>query len=292
MARKKTTTITRKTAQEALDALKPRLAETGVAVLDIGVDMPEYDDPYVTPYLVVAIHHSGKVRAEYDLVELETGPRDVSLVPPKHIMKRISATKDYRSTLIVVSSEAMEQLRQYVSYRNYLTYHKNPKFKLTNDQYEAMMHIVGLLRSVCAMKSRQQHNIIMHMLEIMYMMLDEFRIINQPEDSGEGAPMFARFYDLLTEHYTESREVKFYAKLLCLSPKYFGTVITKETGTSAIKWIANYVVLQAKSMLVHNRNMSIQQVSERLGFPDQATFARYFKLNTGMTPKDFRKQRK
>lgn len=291
MVKKKTNTV-KKTAQDAIDALKPLLKESGVAVKDITANMPDYEEPYVTPHLVVAINHSGRVRAEYDQVEMEAGPHEVALVPPGHIMRRTDATRDYRSTLIVISSEAMEQMRQYVSYRNYLTYHKNPKFKLTDEQYSAMMHIVELLRSTCGMQCRQKHNIIMHMLEIMYMMLDEFRIMNKPEDSGEGSPLFARFYDLLTTNYTKSREVKFYAKQLCLSPKYFGTVISKETGTSAIKWIANYVVLQAKSMLVHNRNMSIQQVSERLGFPDQATFARYFKLNTGMTPKDFRKQRK
>lgn len=281
-----------RTANEALDALSPLLKETGVAVLDIGEDMPVYDEPYVTPHLVVAINHSGTVTAEYDQTVMEAGAHEVAFVAPKHMMRRLGASPDYRCTLIVVSSEAMEQMRQYVSYRNYLTYHKNPRFKLTDEQYDTMNNIANLLKLTCKMKCRQQHNIIMHELEIMYMLLDEFRIMNQPEDKGEGSPLFARFYDLLTENYTKSREVKFYAKQLCLSPKYFGTVISKETGTSAIKWIANYVVLQAKAMLTHNRNMSIQQVSERMGFPDQATFARYFKLNTGLTPKDFRKQRR
>lgn len=280
------------TAAEALEALTPLLEDTGVAVVDIGAPLPVYDEPYVTPYLIVSINHSGMVTAEYDQRLMESGPHEVSLVPPKHMMKRTAASDDYRCTLIVVSSEAMEQMRQYVSHRNYLTYHKNPKFKLTDEQYAAMTDIASLLRSTCAMNCRQKHNIIMHLLEIMYMLLDEFRVMNYPQDSGQGSPLFARFYDLLTENYAKSREVKFYAKKLCLSPKYFGTVISKETGTSAIKWIANYVVLQAKSMLTHNRNMSIQQVSERMGFPDQATFARYFKLNTGMSPKDFRKQRK
>ena len=282
----------KRTAREALQSLQPLLEETGVAVVEVGENLPEYDEPYVTPHLVVAINHTGTVTAEYDQVARELGPHEVAFVPPKHMMRRTSASRDYRCTMIVVSSEAMEQMRQYVSYRNYLTYHKNPSFKLTDEQYKSMVDIASLLRSTCTMECRQKHNIIMHLLEIMYMLLDEFRVMNYPQDSGQGSPLFARFYDLLTENYTKSREVKFYAKKLCLSPKYFGTVISKETGTSAIKWIANYVVLQAKAMLTHNRNMSIQQVSEKMGFPDQATFARYFKLNTGMTPKDFRKQRK
>ena len=280
----------KRTPQTPIEALKPLLEETGVAVLDMDKQAPAAE-PYVSQYLIVTINHAGSVEGEYDHEKMKSGPHDVSFVPPNHIIGRTWASDDYKCTLVVVSSDAMEQMRQYVSYRNYLTYHKHPQFSLTDEQYDAMMNIVNLLRTTCAMPCRQKHNI-MHILEVMYMLLDDFRVANNPEDQAKGSPLFARFYDLLAENYTKSREVKFYAKKLCLSPKYFGTVISKETGTSAIKWIANSVVLQAKALLTHNRDMSIQQVSEKLGFPDQATFARYFKLNTGMSPKDFRKQRK
>lgn len=35
-------------------------------------------------------------------------------------------------------------------------------------------------------------------------------------------------------------------------------------------------------------NMSIQDISYELNFPDQSFFARYFKKHTGMTPLEYR----
>ena len=91
-------------------------------------------------------------------------------------------------------------------------------------------------------------------------------------------------------HFRESKEVQYYANLLCLSPKYFGSIIKENTGTSASDWISQYVIVQAKSLLRHNKDLNIQQISYQLGFTDPAAFTRYFKANAGLSPKEYREQ--
>ena len=102
--------------------------------------------------------------------------------------------------------------------------------------------------------------------------------------------LFNRFKNAFVNHSHESREVQYYANLLCLSPKYFGSIIKKQTGISANEWISGYVIVQAKSLLRHSKDLNIQQISQQLGFSDPAAFTRYFKANTGMTPKEYREQ--
>ena len=97
-----------------------------------------------------------------------------------------------------------------------------------------------------------------------------------------------RFKDALVSHFQESREVQYYGNLLCLSPKYFGSIIKKETGISANEWISGYVIVQAKSLLRHSQNLNIQQISQQLGFSDPAAFTRFFKTNAGVSPKEYR----
>ena len=99
-----------------------------------------------------------------------------------------------------------------------------------------------------------------------------------------------RFQNAVVTHYQKSREVQFYANLLCLSPKYFGSIIKEQTGIPAGEWITRYVIVQAKSLLRHSTNLNIQQISYQLGFPDPAAFTRYFKANTGMSPKEYREK--
>ena len=78
------------------------------------------------------------------------------------------------------------------------------------------------------------------------------------------------------------------AELQNLTPKYFGTVSREATGIGVGEWIANYVIVQAKFLLRHQSNLTIQQVSNKLGFKEQTTFSRYFKTYTGMSPKEYR----
>ena len=268
--------------------MKKRIEDEGIVVVDYIDSLPTQPLVSISPFLVFSLTHKGQVKLKYDDLRTQLLPKDIAVFTPNHLVEDIILSPNYASTVIIVSGSLLEQMRQHASYRNFLAYHKNPSFHLTDEQYEAISHLLALMRSTT--NSTKRRGLQLRMLELMYLLVDEYRLANYPEDMISDSPVFTRFYDSLAEHYRESREVKYYAEQLCLSPKYFGTLIRQETGTSASRWIANYVVMQAKQLLVRRRNLSIQQVSQLLGFPDQATFARYFKVNTGLTPKAYRSQ--
>lgn len=112
------------------------------------------------------------------------------------------------------------------------------------------------------------------------------------ETADEMAPrsrrLFDKFMALLRVHHSTQRGVKFYAGRLCLTPNYLSGVIKAFSGKSATEWINEYVVLEAKIML-QNPELSIQEIAYRLHFPTQSAFGKYFKLQTGMGPKAYRK---
>ena len=102
--------------------------------------------------------------------------------------------------------------------------------------------------------------------------------------------LFERFYEAITTHYHETREVTFYANLFCLTPKYFASVIKQTTGIAASEWISRHVIIKAKYLLSNDTNKSIQQISYELGFSEPTTFSRYFRTHVGITPKKYREQ--
>lgn len=84
--------------------------------------------------------------------------------------------------------------------------------------------------------------------------------------------------------------VKYCASELCLSPNYFGDLIKKETGRTALEYIQNKIISIAKERLLIPSN-SISQTAYGLGFQYPQHFTRVFKKATGITPNEYRNKR-
>lgn len=104
---------------------------------------------------------------------------------------------------------------------------------------------------------------------------------------GRKFELLERFIKEVQEHYTEERQVTYYADLLCINPKYLSSIIHEVSGKYASEWIDDYVILEAKALL-RSGNCTIKELCARLHFSSQSMFSKYFKQHTGMTPKDYR----
>ena len=111
------------------------------------------------------------------------------------------------------------------------------------------------------------------------------------EDKG-GNDLLKRFHNLLRTYFRENRQlshglptVSYCASELAYSSRYFGDLIHKATGGTAIGYIHNYVINQAKSLLMNGHN--INETSRLLGFDFPHHFTRLFKRITGLTPSEF-----
>jgi len=104
----------------------------------------------------------------------------------------------------------------------------------------------------------------------------------------------SRFEQLLDEYFRSGEAsrhglptVKYFADKVCLSPNYFGDMIKKETGKSAIEQIQLKLMNLAKRHLWET-DLSITEIAYRLGFQYPQHFSRLFKRFTGITPTEFR----
>lgn len=108
--------------------------------------------------------------------------------------------------------------------------------------------------------------------------------------------VLARFERLLDDYLSggiAARDglpsVRYFADKICLSPNYFGDMVKKETGKSAQEYIQLKMIDAAKESL-HDPAKSIGQVAYELGFRYPQHFVRFFKRQTGTTPKEYRLQ--
>ena len=98
---------------------------------------------------------------------------------------------------------------------------------------------------------------------------------------------FQRFLDLLHATDVKRRKVESYANELCISPKYLTAVCKKNSGKTANEWITEHVLEDIRYYLKQT-DLSLKQICDRLGFPNQSFFGKYVKDHFGMTPMEFR----
>lgn len=98
--------------------------------------------------------------------------------------------------------------------------------------------------------------------------------------------IFKSFVSLVHEHCASQREVSFYAEKLCISTKYLTGICKAVTGDSAKKIIDDFAILEIK-VLLQSTELTVQEIADRLVFPDQSYLGRYFKRHEGMSPKEY-----
>lgn len=81
--------------------------------------------------------------------------------------------------------------------------------------------------------------------------------------------------------------VKYFADKVCLSPNYFGDLVKSETGKTAKEFIQLRMIDYAKNALL-DPTLVTKQIAENMGFQYPQHFIRFFKRQTGLTPREFR----
>ena len=103
--------------------------------------------------------------------------------------------------------------------------------------------------------------------------------------------LFNRFLQLLSQQELKRQQVSYYADKLNISPKYLSTVCKKVSGKNPMRWITEYVMQDCYALL-KSTDLSIKEISNRLGFPNSSFFGQYFREQAGMTPMEYRTEHK
>lgn len=269
--------------------------ERGLVVFDDIHQMPIYHEPYIAPFLTISLNVQGWVRAEYDMRPVCFQTHDIAIVHANHTLCSHESSADYHAILLAISPRLEQEMKSltptlFVGFYHYVW---EPDFHLTDEQTENVVRLLMLLKSISGSMTQSREMILKGLLHILATVLQDYRRENGKEDTplSPRQELFIRFHQAVVEHFRQSREVRFYADLFCLTPKHFATIIKQQTGITASQWISSYVMIQAKTLLRHQQQLTVQQIALRLGFSDQAAFSRYFRSNEGVSPTEFREMK-
>ena len=109
--------------------------------------------------------------------------------------------------------------------------------------------------------------------------------------SDRDRSLFNQFLDLLHHEPQKRQQVNYYAERLCITPKYLSTLCRNVSGKSPMRWITDSVMEDCYQLL-HSTNLTVKEISIRLGFPNSSFFGQYFREQAGMTPLEYRNKYK
>ena len=95
------------------------------------------------------------------------------------------------------------------------------------------------------------------------------------------------FINALSQHIYTYHKLSEYAKLLSVSPNYLNKCVKTTTGKSAHDLFNDVVLLETKALLKQSP-LSISEIAYKIGKNDPSDFSRFFKAQTGKTPKAYR----
>lgn len=159
------------------------------------------------------------------------------------------------------------------------------RFNKMNNLVEAMEHFYHE-KNNCFRVKIFKNNIQNFLLDVYDKTRTLFKI-EKTEEVGRREEQFVKFIHLIHKYCPQQREVGFYAEKLYITSRYLSS-ITQNVVEKSAKYIIDKHAIQRIKIMLKYSNMSIQDISYELNFPDQSFFSRYFKKHTGMSPLEYR----
>lgn len=213
------------------------------------------------------------------------------------IILNISHSIDFAGYLVLISSELRSEIKSMTTGIRLPKAHRlkraYPIQKLDDKEFSRIIVHIRNIQSYLSDNTHLYRSLLIRNEVInLFLNLDNSR----EKKHGDGAVELShagllreRFRELLVEKCREHRDVSYYASELCITPDYLSRIIREYDGGSAIKWIATAVVTEAK-YLMRQPGKTINEVALEMNFPDQSTFGKFFKKNTGISPKEYKKE--
>ena len=119
-------------------------------------------------------------------------------------------------------------------------------------------------------------------------------IADESEKHDQGTrtqDVFMQFKRLVHKYCFSERSIPFYASQLHVTPHHLSAIIRKASGQSVMYWVNRATIQEAKLLLKTNDAMGYE-IADQLHFPSASAFSKFFKRETGMTPKMYQEDMK
>ena len=225
-------------------------------------------------------------------------PGCLFILAPTHTCRMVQCSADFSVRLLLLDSNGHNlsvHLNYLVKSERWTQTYFNPILTISDEESKRMNGCLDriaqeILRPECPNRTA----ILLlattwHHVELDNIMQEHMNVQTDNNKPLTRQQTLARqLYRLIVNNYRKEHQVRFYSEQMCLTSQYLNQITNSIFGKTLSEIISDLLFSTARSMILASE-MSIQEISNELNFPDQASFSKFIKKRAGVSPNVMRK---
>lgn len=223
---------------------------------------------------------------------------DIAIIPEGMSLIPISTSSTFNTEIISANAKQCEETEYKITdmtFWNFMT--QNPILHTNTMQYDILCNWFAQMKWIIddntyTFSNETISSSIFTFFMLTYRETGKFRHELNNETKIKRTPkIFTNFTNLVARYHKKNREVAFYANLLFITPDYLNKICKMHWNTSAKEYIDLHVIMAIKNYLSCT-DLSIKSIAAQIHFEDPSYMCRFFKKMTGMSPIQFRNEKR
>lgn len=280
-----------------VDNMNVYYSDDDIAIIDSTKELSQRKSNHLQLNIIVACSH-GYMHAMVNGVKMELHESQMLICPPGTVIDKILVSPDFEFKAILSTSRIIQSFlhEKYSLWTELFYIHHMHVVTMDSDEILFLVRLGDLLKPVIDSHhdTLYRTDIIQSILRTFFLgicaTLEKRRPDVTPPKRTYADSLFDRFLELLSQHKKKDFTVEMYANELCVSPKYLSEICKKNSGKTANLWIREQMLEEIRYYLKQT-DLSVKQISERLGFANPSFLGKYVKEHFGMSPIQYRQSR-
>lgn len=232
---------------------------------------------------------SGKGRHEIDFKVYDFKAGDMIFIAKNQVHRFFPDTKATGYIILFTEDYLYDNsemnIHDFLDHFNMPVY--NPIIKIDVGEEASNRILIDLLyKEYKSVDSMVKIQLLKSILRSFMLTIRRFRKIDEQRETAGNYKRFIEFKNLVDIHYKEKKRVGEYAKLMLVSQKTINQATRVVADLSAKQFIIDRILLEIKRYLGQGE-LTINEISDLMGFDEPSNFTKFFKRYEGRSPKEF-----
>ena len=214
------------------------------------------------------------------------------------LIQVVQSSYDFKARILMFPQEVFLKAVLPIDTPYYNYTHEHPCYHHTEDERSQKtwkeinlwmdMAQMQFMDNTPQFRQQQEYNFLQSLLMWLFNTIQEKLAVKKQYSRKQ--ILYYQFLQLVREYSTREHQVAYYADKLCITSRYLNEIIALYVNGRTPKQLIDEQLTAEIKVLLDDPHLSVTEIAQHFNFPDQSYLSRFFKKNTGMSPKEFRSQ--